>query len=238
MDRLSSEATELLRRYRAERPGAGRAKANYRVVTARLEAHTPATSPRTDDWRRQLGWGLAAAAAAALLLVLVDAVLPAPKSAEVGAPALAPSEALDHAQSVEREGAAVKGAPVPSEPKTPTEPAPDVAKTPQPSAPLRRVEDSASSVPSGPEALAEEARLLRLAREGLRRGDLTAARSALDEHARQFPKGALAEDRAAYDVVLRCRVGAPHAASTLAAFKRAYPRSPHSPRLAEACEDR
>lgn len=238
MDRLSSEASELLRRYRAERPGVGRARENYRAVTARLEADATEVPPQADGWQRQLGWGFAAAAAAALLLVVVDAVLPEAKNAAADVPASAPSEAVDRAREVEHSGAAVQSAPVPRAPRPLAEPAPTVDVDPRPGSKPQAVQEATPATAVGPEALAEEARLLRRAREALRRGDLTAARSAIDEHARRFPKGALAEDRVAYDVVLRCRVGDPLAGSRLGAFKLTYPRSPHAPRVAEACRDR
>lgn len=238
MDRLSPEAAALLRRYRAARPGAGGAQRNYREVLSRV-AVREAKPMQGDSWQRQLLWGLAAAAAAALLLVVVDAVLPAAQTAAEGTPTGRPSEALDGAIKDGNAGSTVKSVDARPKPAAEPEPEPERAALAQPAPGAKSPSpELVPDRPVGPAGLAEETRLLRLAREAMRSGDLATARVALDEHARRFSRGALAEDRSAYDVVLRCRSEDPAAKKHRGAFERAYPRSPHAPRIAEACGER
>jgi hypothetical protein len=80
--------------------------------------------------------------------------------------------------------------------------------------------------------LAEEVRLVEQARSALRAGDVGAARAALEEHGRQFPRGALSDEVAVLriDILERSgdRAGAERAAR---AYLAAHPTSPHAPRL-------
>src|SRR5688500_15389498 len=57
------------------------------------------------------------------------------------------------------------------------------------------------------DTIAEEAALLRGAHTSLASGDGTSAMRALDEHARRFPRGALAEEREAARVMALCAQG-------------------------------
>jgi len=81
--------------------------------------------------------------------------------------------------------------------------------------------------------LAEEAGLLRQARDALASGRLEAAASALADHRRLAPAGALAEDREALRVLVNCRRH--RSASEAAGFARRWPGSAHEARLTAEC---
>lgn len=86
--------------------------------------------------------------------------------------------------------------------------------------------------------LAAEVAILDRARASLAGGDLEAARAGLDEHARRFPHGALADLRGATEVELLCRQGAAVEASRRAvALTQSHPRSVVAQRFVGfACE--
>lgn len=80
--------------------------------------------------------------------------------------------------------------------------------------------------------LAAELALLRPARSSAP----AQALALLDEHARRYPRGVLAEERQAQRIVALCGLGRRDEATTaLAAFERAYPQSPHTQRARRAC---
>ncbi len=92
--------------------------------------------------------------------------------------------------------------------------------------------DVAPAASAAPEAPAETA-LIDAARAALRRGDLDDAARDLDEHARTYPHGALAEERDALAALLDLRKGA-SPDDVLSAFSRAHPGSVHRAMLEEA----
>ena len=106
---------------------------------------------------------------------------------------------------------------VPSMRREPSAPAPVVAPTrdPDPVVTAEPVED-----------LAAEQAILETARRGLRQDRVSESWTALQTHARQFPSGRLAEERAALEVVALERMGR-HAEAVQRArgFRAAYPRS-------------
>jgi outer membrane protein assembly factor BamD (BamD/ComL family) len=73
-----------------------------------------------------------------------------------------------------------------------------------------------------------ELALMRRAHAALNDGDAEEALAALDEHARNFPSGALAEDRAAQRVLALCALGQTDLAREEGErFIADYSRSPH-----------
>jgi hypothetical protein len=85
-------------------------------------------------------------------------------------------------------------------------------------------------------SLADETRVLANARGALAAGRAGAALALLDEHARRFPSGALAEERSAVQVLSLCALGRVEEAKQVAdAFVSRAPRSPLLPRLRGSC---
>jgi hypothetical protein len=120
--------------------------------------------------------------------------------------------------------------------------APGAAEDPGAEASLERTgvreEPAQDRAPSSASAdtLDRELRLLGAARRSLARGQVDAALGALEEHARAFPNGVLAEERAALYVRALCDAGnEPEARRRLAAFREHYPGSVSLPTLRESC---
>lgn len=81
-----------------------------------------------------------------------------------------------------------------------------------------------------------EVALIRDGTTHLNAGDPIAALDAFDEHARLFPHGALAEERAAGRVRALCRLGrTSEAQSEAARFLASHPASPHAGSVRAAC---
>jgi outer membrane protein assembly factor BamD (BamD/ComL family) len=103
---------------------------------------------------------------------------------------------------------------------------------------------SAPAAPAAPVAAAAtrsdldvELALLQEAQGALRTNDGARALRLLDEHARSFPNGALAEESEAARVFALREVGRTEEARDVAArFLREHPRSPLAPRVARAFE--
>jgi hypothetical protein len=178
--------------------------------------------------------------AAALLLLVLDLVLPRPDV--VGLDGTREGSQAVHGEVHEQPNdvrTRADGEPAKLEVPPAIEPkpaAPPPAIAPPPVDPPRAavVEDRAppSTAPEPSDSLAIETQLVARARSALGGGDLDAAQAALDEHARRFPHGALEEDRVAYATIVACRRGD---ADARHAFLQRYPRSPHRPRVDEAC---
>lgn len=86
---------------------------------------------------------------------------------------------------------------------------------------------TSSTAPPKDLALARERTLLDMARTALARGDATAALTAVDTHAREFPKSQLAEEREV--LAIQALVGAnrqPEARRRAAMFRTNFPNSP------------
>lgn len=94
-------------------------------------------------------------------------------------------------------------------------------------------------VEAAPEAaldLEAELRLVAGIRAALRRGDTDAALAAIAAHKRDFPGGALIQERSAHEVDALCAAGRADEARALAdAFVRRWPESTHRARVAAAC---
>lgn len=138
-------------------------------------------------------------------------------------------------------------APLSSEPATAPEPEPSASSAaptlPTPPAPrvgragalgTTRAPSDAPATPA--EALAEETRLLREANAATRAGDTARARALLDEHARRFPRGVLAEERDAERVLSLCAAGRTDEARAAAArFLATHPHSTLGARVRASC---
>jgi TolA-binding protein len=93
-----------------------------------------------------------------------------------------------------------------------------------------------SSTASRP-GLSDEVRLVERARTALHAGDLASARTALDEHTSQFPRGALADEVAVLRIDILVRSGdRPSAERAARLYLAAHPTSPHAPRLRDLLE--
>jgi hypothetical protein len=114
---------------------------------------------------------------------------------------------------------------------------------PQATGPLtaRRSAAHAAAAPTqrmagGRETLEQELPLLQSAQDALRRGDIDRALGLLDEHAKRFPAGALAEERRGAHALAACRkTGSPSARAEAEAFLRDSPSSPLVESVREAC---
>ncbi|HMJ14486.1 MAG TPA: hypothetical protein VK524_23905 [Polyangiaceae bacterium] len=151
--------------------------------------------------------GMVIGGALAAPLLLKD---PAPERPSVPVPSV---QSAAHSPQVPR---AVVHAPVP-------EPA---SSRPAPSAVSAAVPDS----------LQEETELLVRAQRELSSGRAEGALELLDEHERRFPRGSLAQERAASRVFSLCRAGrALEARAHAQRFLQAAPTSPVAPRIRRSC---
>jgi hypothetical protein len=164
----------------------------------------------------------------------VPRALPPPASLvstiESGRPLdVAPARHVSSSTSL-RAAQAGGGSPRPSESLSPSSAAGTAASPPEPSlaggdmATVRSVR------------VAEEAHLLREADGALRAGDAAGATRWLDEHARLFPHGVLAEERDVQRVLVLCAAGhADRARMEATRFLSAYPRSLLAGRIRASC---
>jgi hypothetical protein len=124
--------------------------------------------------------------------------------------------------------ASVPAAPLPPEPVASVAPAP-VVTAPKPVAPAREVHR---------DNLEAEMRWVRAADAALRAGDVGLALGLLNQHAREFPNGLLAEEREGLRVVAACQGGAsPVVQRAASRFLRRSPRSLMAGRVRAACPD-
>lgn len=90
--------------------------------------------------------------------------------------------------------------------------------------------------PEPTDSLAAELAIVSAARRALARGDGEGARAALARHAREFPEGALTEERSALEVLALCATGEhARAAAAARAFLARYPRSVSSASVRGSC---
>lgn len=236
------EASELLSRYRVTHPGPGRAADNWARVRARVAGDgrpVARVRPRLRWWTA----GAALAIAAALLLLL---------RAVLVATSVRHAEADPASQSVDRHdgdpsgGTAVRAGPPPHDASVAADPATAPA---EPSREARTVDASpprtsartSTRPPAPPSSVAaaaagsDEVELIGRARRAFARGDLEALDAALDDHARRFPAGVLAEERLAYAVQLACRRGDRDRDDLRTSFTRRFPGSHHHRAIRETC---
>jgi hypothetical protein len=88
-----------------------------------------------------------------------------------------------------------------------------------------------------PERLALETGLIARARAAAAKHDDAEAIALLRRHAREFPDGAMAEDRRAWLAIVQCRSAVSAGRPAADAFLAAHPRSPYAERVRAACDD-
>lgn len=216
IDELSPEARAVIAAgLRAERPTA----ADRARVRAALDARLAAESSRVLPRSASLALGVAVLALVALGLWWLAHRVPAPPprpvpSASVVAPVV-PSQTVPS---------------VPTAPPTPPLGASVLvpSSAPPASRPQAHARDDADT-------LAEEMRLLGIARRAWAGRQEVEALRALSEHRRRFPRGALTEEREATELLVRCGRGDADTAARVAAFVRRFPASPQRPRVERAC---
>ncbi len=99
----------------------------------------------------------------------------------------------------------------------------------------RDVPTTAKSAPVD-DTLDQEARLLTDARQALEHGDGAEAIARLDEHARRFPNGWFAADRAAERIIVLCSLGRrAEAVEQATVFLQSRPKSPLTRRVEASC---
>jgi hypothetical protein len=92
------------------------------------------------------------------------------------------------------------------------------------------------AAPLAPTTVEAETRLVRAGVTALHSGDSARALALFDEHARKYPRGILAEERAAERVVALCDLGrSVEARAAATEFLRDHPRSPASARVHASC---
>lgn len=195
--------------------------------------------PKDQARRRGVLVGLAIAAALTLtVLGLQHAARPVARAEHGEAAAYGGSGAAERATQP------TGGAPTPSTART-TAPVPeDMSPTtarddePRPGAPSRRRPlDDRPAADASASALAAEAALLQRAQTALAADDAAAALALLEQHAREYAGGVLAQERAALRVVALCTAGREHEGRAEAAnFLRAHAGSVHAERVRSACK--
>src|SRR5262249_53075367 len=125
-------------------------------------------------------------------------------------------------------------APMPEPPPVTVAPAPPPVP-PTPAAPARVVDDRAAS--GRDTDLARERALIEVARTGLSRAQIDAARSALERHAERFPKGQMLEERESLWVQVLVTAGEyPDARARGDRFRKRFPKSIFLPVVDAALE--
>ena len=120
------------------------------------------------------------------------------------------------------------------EPTSPPALTPPPAPSPAPSPAIATALTTETA--SAPSSLDAEIALVRDARAALRGGDAARALALLDEHARRFSRGALAEDCDAERIYALCALGRSSDARSLASrFLTSHPASPHGASVRASC---
>lgn len=181
-------------------------------ITGALAPPPPPAPPRTGGFGKYVVGGVAAIALVTAFALRRPAEATSPPS-----PTMQPAPVVTAAQ-------------VPVE--APALPAISVDSLPTVAAPAPKPAPSASP----DDTLAREARLLAEARRATASGDNTRALTLLDEHARTFPNGFLASDRAAEHIVVLCSLGRKSEATAEAqTFLAGRAPSPLTRRVSQSC---
>lgn len=202
---------------------------------------------RLDVPRTALRMGIALAAAAAILLLLRAIDWQSVAGSEEEDPR---SQAVYGAKGDPEGGVAksrTRSAVDPPRRPEPTERAPTSTAEPEdeaieappqeqpetPTVPDRPTRSSPPETKAPPvDTLMEEMRLMARVRSALDDGNATRALAALDDHARQYPHGQMAEDRAAFRSQALCAAGRnEQAAAAARRFLKAHPQSAHRGRV-------
>lgn len=257
---------DRLRRALTARVGLGAATAAATAASTSVAtnaAAAPAIAPSATiagaSVAAKSGAGIAAKLVASMVLVAsvgaTSVVLTQRDQRGSNANASANGDANAATPSTAQGAAVARGVPVP-QPSEPT--VVDVPSVPGAASPLSKTTLStpfASSLPPAPDAparpmkavvapptateedpLTTEISLLRTAQAALRNHEGARALEALDSHARRFPTGVLAEERAAARVFALCDLGRESEAATAkASFLSLHPSSPAAERVRKAC---
>ena len=245
----STADRERLRRGLAARGGMG-AATTAAAAAATSVATKAAAAPVVGPSATSAGAGIAAKSGVGIAVKIVASValvasvgattvvLTKPHDMSVNARSQAPSSAVapivrsatapNPSEPTALEVAAVISAPLPA-----STTAPSVA----PATGARSRSVPAVVAPTNVEdPLTAEVALLRTAQGALRNHDGARALEALDTHARRFPDGVLAEERAAARVFALCELGrSAEARSAKASFLSLHPSSPTAERVRKAC---
>jgi type IV secretory pathway VirB10-like protein len=229
----------------AARPALGPSAAQKASLRERVVAAAEASGaktgagPKTPSGNGAIGAGsgikIAALGLAAIAAIAVALwwTRPAPREPHTERPHV--ERTPERVQRAARE----EPVPAPADPVAPAIAPPLQAESPEPAARPRvrqesRVEEAAPEPEPAP--IADEMALLRSAHTALRSGDAQGALAALETHARQFPRGALLEERLATRVKALCRLGRIEEARTEAEiFLSAHPRSPYAAQVRTPC---
>lgn len=192
------------------------------------------------------GWGLGLVSMALIAVVGASlAVVGARPDPLAANPGLIPAPEWPAVQdpSPEPETEVVEHQPL-SEPAVaaPAQPAPSSRAKPRRSSkpkPLRLKPDSKEKPEPKPEpelGFADELALMRTVSQALARGNTARASTLLRQHERQFPKGALLEERNAAAVRIACARNDAGAGAKRAAFEKRWPKSMHAAAIRTACD--
>jgi len=155
---------------------------------------------------------------------------------EQNAPFAAPAVTQSGARPVGRESG---GEPVIDQAPTPTvtvDALPSVAAEATVALPSKRVAPPPRAEAHGDDDLVRETRLMAKANEVMRSGDLGGALALFDQHAGEFPRGVLADERIVSRVVILCRLDRRHEAMREGeAFLQTHPPSPLTRRIESSC---
>ncbi|MGH1346241.1 MAG: tetratricopeptide repeat protein [Nannocystales bacterium] len=254
MPQLDEHARAQLEAYASTvQPSAERRRRNKALLLERLRSHDDppeAAEAPADPAPVAVRWPLVALAAAALVALALGVASRDPAHAE---PSTAASQADATLEEEAARPAAQRRSP-PTEPGSrgtsagataqadPRSDGPDADTTPQPQpSPPSRVERLRPPAPprrdaaTSPNRLAAEVALITLARTHLAERKNASALSSFQRHAREFPNGALAEERSAWVAILQCRLGRDGGRQSAAAFLVAHPNSPHVRRVRKTC---
>jgi hypothetical protein len=242
--------TPLSKRYRPTDTDRQRVLGKIRARIAAADAVAPATTaPAGTRWLhrrepsprsiRRMGWigsGVLVLAGIGLTIslrhdaVTTQAPAPAPMaepSENVGTPLPRPVPLNDPAPSNGNDvGSSVDVGALPSAALGAEPPSASSSKAPR----------APSAMPSQDDALERETRLWRKANHALNDGQWVESLRLLDQHAREFPRGVLADERAVERIVVLCHMGHDEqAAREAAAFLATHPRSLLRGRVESTC---
>ena len=225
-------------------PDPQRRRHNWNATLARLDEDPLAGAPAPPHASASRTWMLAAAA-----LVLFATALFGGRALLAPEPVSPRSQASASDATPAPPQIAPERAPLPTKVPAPTrhepaatsaEPVPIEPPPPVPRRPRSRPVEASAEIPAvavvTPERLALETRLIARARAAATAHDDATAITLLQEHGREFPDGAMVEDRRAWLAIVQCRSHAAAGQRSAATFLAAHPRSPYAERVRTACE--
>lgn len=233
MDEPSAAARAAIASYRRARGLDDDARAR---VHERLLASIDAPIPIARAGRRRIVTIAAIALATAAAVILGAQWLATPSQHAELAP-----HREGEAVYGKRDGTATEGVVTPAEPPRSIAEPPTIATTdaidPPTKAPLQRPSASRTITPPVDDTLAAEKALVAAARDALAHGDPATALAKLADHAREFPRGQLAEERAALRIEALCAANKrAQGRAEAKLFLRDHPGATQAARVAAACE--